>query len=351
MVGVPANYGGFETLAENLVAFHEQTQSPHDLTVYCSGKAFEEHPERHGRARLRYVGLDANGVQSIPYDLVCLLDAARRGHDRMLLLGVSGAPVLPLLRLVSRARIITNVDGIEWKREKWGRFARAYLRFAEWMAVRASHVVIADNAAIADYLDSTYGCRAQVIAYGGDHALEADPDQAAAKSLPDSFALGLCRIEPENNVAMILEAFDGAARKLVFVGNWDKSAYGRALKEKYRGHPTIVIHDPVYDPAALKALRQRASLYVHGHAAGGTNPSLVEMMHFGIPVAAHGCSFNRHTTRGEALYFESAAQLRDILDSLSEEHGRAVGENMREIACRDYTWRHIGQAYFALFAG
>lgn len=347
-VGVPANYGGFETLAENLVGYHEETGNALEMTVYCSSKGSSSQPARYRSAELQYVGLDANGVQSIPYDIVGLLDAVRKGHNKLLLLGVSGALILPLLKLFTRARIITNVDGIEWKREKWKGLAKHYLRLAEWIAVKASDEIIADNQAIADYLREAYGCEAHVIPYGGDHAVEADPDPRATADLPEGYALGLCRIEPENNIAMILEAFDGLGMPLVVVGNWDKSRYGRELKHKYAGHPTITIHDPVYDPRGLRAIRDGASLYLHGHSAGGTNPALVEMMHFAVPIAAHGCAFNRYTTEDRALYFNSAEELRRLVSQMSAAEAKAIGQAMCEIASRRYTWATIGRAYFEL---
>lgn len=347
-VGVPARYGGFETLAENLVVFHDETDNPIGMTVYCSSRAFEDRPERYRHASLQYVDLDANGVASIAYDIIGLFDAVRRGHDRLLLLGVSGAVVLPLLRLFTSARIITNVDGIEWKREKWKGIAKHYLKFAEKIAVKASHEVIADNQAIADYLEEAYGCKAHVIPYGGDHAVEMPADPSVTDGLPENYALGLCRIEPENNIDMILKAFDGLKMPLVFVGNWDNSQYGRDLKARYYGHETIVILDPVYDAGALRAIREKASLYLHGHSAGGTNPALVEMMHFGIPIAAHGCSFNRYTTEEEALYFESSAELQSIVRNLTSQQADKVGQAMAEVAARRYTWEQIGRSYFEL---
>ena len=111
-VGIPGNYGGFETLAQNLADFHEGATNSDVLTVYCSAKAFVEQPDYYGSAHLHYIRLDANGVQNIPYDIICLLHAIRRGNDRILLLGVSGALFLPLIRLFSRTRIVTNIDGI-----------------------------------------------------------------------------------------------------------------------------------------------------------------------------------------------------------------------------------------------
>ncbi|QPZ90000.1 DUF1972 domain-containing protein [Thioclava electrotropha] len=347
-VGVPGSYGGFETLAQNLVDHHGATGNSAALAVYCSAKAFPDRPDSYGSARLRYIGLDANGAQSIAYDALSLFDAVRRGDNRLLLLGVSGALVLPLVRLVSRARIVTNIDGIEWKREKWTGLAKAVLRVSEWAAVRFSHVVIADNQAIADYVTATHTRPCAVVAYGGDHALDAAPDPRATADLPENYALALCRIEPENNVAMILEAFVGLETPLVFVGNWDKSAYGRDLKARFADHPNITIHDPVYDPSGLRAIRDRATVYVHGHSAGGTNPSLVEMMHFDIPILAHGCSFNRHTTEEKARYFMSADELAEAVRSLSGQDAAQIGADMGEIARRRYTWDQIGRTYFEL---
>ena len=218
-VGVPGSYGGFETLAENLVRFHCRNSHRAGLTVWCSSKDSANHPDRFKSADLRYVGLRANGVQSIAYDVIGLWQAIHSGHERVLLLGVSGALALPMVRLISKARIVTNIDGIEWKREKWQGLARLMLRISEWMAVKFSHEVIADNQAIADYVRDRYGSGCHVIAYGGDHALREPSKVEAPAGLPDRYALGLCRIEPENNVHVILKALDGLQIPLVFVGN------------------------------------------------------------------------------------------------------------------------------------
>jgi glycosyltransferase involved in cell wall biosynthesis len=347
-VGVPGRYGGFETLAENLARYHKSTDQRAAMTVWCSAKDNAEHPVRFENADLRYVGLRANGVQSTPYDAVSLWQAVRSGQDRILLLGVSGALALPLIRIISRARIITNIDGIEWKRAKWRPLARMVLRASEWAAVRFSHEVVADNQAIADHVRDNYGRGCHVIAYGGDHALYVAGDATVPEGLPDRYAFALCRIEPENNVHVILESLDGLGMPLVFVGNWDNSDYGRDLKARYRGSPDIFLLDPVYDPGALYAVRTCASVYLHGHSAGGTNPSLVEMMHFGVPVLAHGCAFNRHSTENKARYFESAAELAEQLRNLDTEDTDRIGADMLEIAQRKYTWEQIGKAYFEL---
>lgn len=347
-VGVPGRYGGFETLAENLVHYHSAQTDTGELAVYCSAAAYPERPAKFAGATLRYSRLRANGIQSVPYDIVTAIDAVRRGDDVLLVLGVSGAIVLPLIRLVApRRRIVTNIDGIEWKRAKWQGMAKRFLRWSEKLAVRWSHVVVADNQAIADYVGDTYNIEVETIAYGGDHAVaEAGGtlDAGLLADLPAAYTLALCRIEPENNVAMILEAFANLQEPLVFVGNWDNSPFGRDLKQRYFSYANITLLDPVYDPATLQAIRARAQAYAHGHSAGGTNPSLVEMMHFGIPVHAFDCSFNRHTTQNEANYFSTAQKLSQLVGQPLPERGM----KMREIAQRNYTWQIICKRYFDL---
>lgn len=349
-VGIPGKYGGFETLADNLVRYHRNTGRPERLAVYCSARAFPERCQYYFSAKLRYLPFSANGMQSIIYDVVSLFDAVRRGDDTILLLGVSGGLALPFVRAVSRTRIIINIDGIEWKREKWGGVARLFLRWSEWAAVRWSDIVVADNLAISQHVRREYGKECKVIAYGGDHAKSAEADPRTVENLPDSYALALCRIEPENNVEMILEAFEQLDENLVFVGNWASTKYGRDLKVRFENVPNIILHDPVYEAAHLRAMRDRATAYLHGHSAGGTNPSLVEMMHFGIPVFAYNCNFNRNTTVNKARYFSDAKELQQKMRAFEHQENSKIGSDMQEIAARCYIWEKIGKEYFDLFA-
>lgn len=346
-VGLPARYGGFETLVERLVHYAKDSELPVDiLTVYCSEYAYKDRPDWYHGARLRYSRFNANGAQSVIYDCMTALDAVRRGHDRLLVLGVSGAIVFPLLRLVSSVRIVTNVDGIEWRRPKWTGLSRLFLKWSEWLAVRFSHEVIADNQGIADYLRDAYRIPARVIPYGGDHAIQGTSDEAVGSlGVPDNYALALCRVEPENNVAMILEAFKDGALPLVFVGNWNNSEFGRKLRLRYADSPNIVMLDPIYDSAALFSLRKSAKAYIHGHSAGGTNPALVEMMHFGHPILSFDCVFNRYTTENEGAYFTSSCELSKLISDISDCDN---GLKMSLIASRRYRWDVIGAEYFAL---
>ena len=272
-VGVPGRYGGFETLVENLAVLAPGLAPDMELTIYCSARSYPQRAATFHGAKLRYLPLQANGAQSIPYDILSLAAAVLSRADVVLVLGVSGAVAIPLFRRLGGAKIVTNVDGIEWKREKWRGLSRWILRLSERLAARHSHAVIADNDHIAAHIRNSYGVDCETIAYGGDHVLAPEADPARLHDLPARYALSICRIEPENNVRMILEAF--ASRPtvpLVLIGNWAASDYGRDLRKTFGTLPHLCLLDPIYDLARLKAIRLQARFYVHGHSAGGPIP-------------------------------------------------------------------------------
>ncbi|MEX3014171.1 DUF1972 domain-containing protein [Gymnodinialimonas hymeniacidonis] len=342
-VGVPACYGGFETLAEQLVRYHASAGRSERLSVACSAPAFEAHPSHFEGAELSYLPLHANGAASVPYDIASLIQAKQAGADVALMLGVSGALALPILGQ-GNMRIIVHVDGQEWRRQKWSPPVRRFLKLCEGLAVRHADAIIADNPAVAEDLWKRYGRRADILTYGGDQAVNV-ADAPLPKGLPQDYALAVCRIEPENNIEMILQACVRSRMPLICVGNWDNSRYGRELRARYVHHPDLYLLDPIYAPATLQTLRRRAYLYLHGHSAGGTNPSLVEMMHVGKPIYAFDCVFNRHTTFNEAEYFSDAKGLAQILQTSPP---AAMGPRLKTLAQHHYAWSQIGAQYFDL---
>lgn len=349
-VGLPARYGGFETLAENLVNYlHDK----YDITVYCTSHVYKKgdrQTEHHG-ARLKYLPFQANGVQSILYDSVSIMDAVRYA-DILLVLGVPGAWVFPFVRLFTNKIIIASVDGIEWKREKWGLAAKLYLSWAEKMAIRYSQIDISDNESIQDYTAMRYGSVSRIVEYGADHTspvYSLGKDEEKYPFLGKPYAIKICRIEPENNVHMVLDVFAKLPNhRLVIVGNWNHSKYGIQLREKYASCENIYLLDPVYEQKKLDRLRCGASYYVHGHSAGGTNPSLVEALFLGLPVIAYHVNYNMSTTEGKALYFTDAESLTTIIQQLEPNTLATQGLLMKEIAQRRYTWKKIAAKYESL---
>jgi glycosyltransferase involved in cell wall biosynthesis len=211
---------------------------------------------------------------------------------------------------------------------------------SEAIAVRYGQTIIADNQGIADYVAETYGVTPEVIAYGGDHVVTEGIENNEWKD--QTYAFGLCRIEPENNVHMVIEACVQADYPLVFVGNWDANEYGRSLRERYRGAPHVTLLDPIYDQEKLAPLRANCSLYIHGHSAGGTNPSLVEMMMFGRPILAFDCVFNRATLDGLGGYFDSVENLTALL---VQGEANNSGGDIKRLALERYCWSRIRGAY------
>lgn len=347
-VGVPAGYGGFESLVENLLGDNCPPEVVY--TVFCSSKEMDGSRREYKGAKLKYLPLRANGFQSIAYDILSMIKAIK-GFDCILVLGVSGCLFLPVFRIFSKSRVIVNIDGLEHKREKWGKLARWLLKASEASAVKYGDSIVADNKGIQDYVTDTYGKESYLIEYGGDHVKRTLQQSFVDDTLkkygltPGKYAITVCRIEPENNSDMILDAFSKTDKKIVFIGNWNHSDWSKNLKERYANFDNIKLLDAIYNLDVLYALRSNAGLYLHGHSAGGTNPSLVEAMFFGIPIATYDVVYNRETTENEAYYFKNVDDLIEIV----RETDHLDGSPMRTIAQRRYLWNIISKKYYALY--
>lgn len=348
VVGVPARYGGLETMAHHFVL---NLASRYDLTVFNTTTMYEpeERTDSWNGAKIKYIPFKANGAQSVIYDIIALLWAVWN-HDVLVVLGVSGGMILPFIKWFFPSRkLIVNIDGLEWRRPKWGKFAKAYLKFAEKLANRYADRIVADNKGIQDYVTEIYGRESDMIAYGGDHASTAEmlpEDREKYPFLEGRYAVKACRIEPENNIEMILEGFSRFEDiSLVILGNWNDSAFGRNMRQKYGKYKHIYMLDFIRDMRVLDMLRCNSYVYLHGHSAGGTNPSLVEAMNLGLPIISFDVVFNRETTESKAIFFDSAEKLLAELRQLTPESREATGRNMQEVAQRRYTWKIISEQY------
>lgn len=248
--------------------------------------------------------------------------------------------------------MIVNLDGLDDKREKWGRIARFVIGSARNIAARKSDIIIADNLIIQQYIKKRYNRNSVLIEYGGDNAQPYyNQEELANYGLHRyEYAFKVARIEPENRIDIILEAFSRLpSYKLVLVGNWNKSDYGRSVRKHYSSYCNMILLDPIYDPKKINLLRSNCSFYIHGHSAGGTNPSLVEAMYLGLPIIASNVSYNRATTEGKALYFDNANDLSQIVSNLTDERKNEIAHNMKEIANSRYLWNIIVSKYENLY--
>lgn len=347
--GLPGRYGGWDQLLNHLTI---QLRDRFCFVVYTSSYNAEKGVKEVNGARLKIIKLKANGVQSIPYDIVSMIHAVFI-CDVLLILGTSGCIFLPVIKLFGK-KIILNPDGAEWKRGKWGKPAQWFLKVSEKFGVKYSDIVITDNKIIQDYVFSTYGRKSELIEYGGDNANYVPVGEETLKKYgieKNKYAFKVCRIEPENNIDMILEAFKASQLKLILIGNWNFSAYGKNLREKYKEFENLLLLDPIYDQQQLDELRGNCGLYIHGHSVGGTNPSLVEAMNLGLFCVVYNVNYNIETTENCAIYFNSKEELQKTLTSYSENKidTEYYKNKMHTIAKRRYLWQIITEKYAQLF--
>jgi glycosyltransferase involved in cell wall biosynthesis len=347
--GLPGRYGGWDQLLNHLTINLKEKFS---FIVYTSSYNAVKGLKEVNGAKLEIVRLKANGMQSVIYDFVSMLHAAMR-YDILLVLGTSGCIFLPFIKLFKK-KIILNPDGIEWKRGKWNWYVKKFLLISEKFGIKYADFVIADNKKIQEYIYKTYNKHSELIEYGGDNAYYApmSPETSKKYSIePGNYAFKVCRIEPENNIDMILEAFIETNMNFVLVGNWNNSNYGKNLILKYSIYKNLKLLNPIYDQKNLDEIRSNCSLYIHGHSVGGTNPSLVEAMNLGLCCVVFGVEYNIETTENSAIYFNSSFDLKMILNKYADHKidTSVYKEKMKEIANRRYTWGKITEKYEKLF--
>lgn len=353
--GIPADYGGFETFAEQLST--RLAARGHVVTVYAEHAGSPLPPDRDYRGvRVRYRPRRPWGSASVlGYDCACLWDA-RRGHDLVYMLGYGAAWACWWPR-VWGVPVWINVDGLEWARSKWGRFARLYLRTMEWVATLAATRLIADAQAIARRLRERYpsGAPCSFIAYGAEPMHPQPGDAQTLQSLglaPGRYLLVVARPEPENHILEIIRGYlqcPGLDPLVVVGAVIGDTPYQRALLRHAGANVRFL--GGVYDPALLRCLRVHAGCYLHGHSVGGTNPSLLEALASGNWVLAHDNPYNREVARAAADYFSGPDHLADCLRAWSQQvpHARAQRASLaRSIVAEHYDWDRVTDAYEAL---
>jgi len=348
--GIPNNYGGPETNAQCIAPILQRFG--HEVTVYSP----DEHPWqkrewngiriRHVFNRETHLGIWGTLI----YDYLCLRDAAGRDFDIVLELGyVPASAFFPFVR--RRAKLITNMDGLEWKRSKWNPLLRRFAALTEWCGARFSDAIIADNEAIRAYLREKYGRESYFIPYGAKPVERLRAEHLAPWGVdPGGYFLLIARMEPENNVDMALEGYLASRDKRPFlVVGRTTTRHGRFLERKYAGTASIRFLGAIYDYDVLSSLRGMAALYFHGHSVGGTNPSLVEAMASGALVAAHDNPFNRSVLGEDALYFSSASGVaRAIATNAASFRGRWVSRNLEKVSSV-YDWERIAREHLRVF--
>ncbi|ALN74860.1 DUF1972 domain-containing protein [Aureimonas sp. AU20] len=305
--GVPAAHGGFETFAEQLSLF--LVARGWRVVVYCQHDVSEVteglRTDIWRGVELVHIQIASTGPKStLEFDWKSVRHAGAE-EGLCLVLGYNSGLFLPYLRLRGKT-VLTNMDGMEWRRAKWGPAIKAWFWVNEWIAAWSSHRLIADHPAIADHLATRRPRRhIATIAYGANEVPPQPEGPVRDLALvPGTYLVSIARIEPDNNIHTIVEAFSRRRRgaKLVVLGTLQRGLayHDRLLKA---ASDEVVFPGAIYDGAVVAALRYHARAYVHGHTVGGTNPSLVESLAAGNACIAHDNVFNRWTAGEAATYF------------------------------------------------
>ena len=349
--GIPAEFGGFETFAEQIAV--RLVDKGFKVTVFCEDSIAYSGFDYKG-VRLIYVKTPhVTGLRSVWFDVVSILRTLR-GYDVVYMLGYHAAFAF-FLPWLFRTNFWVNMDGLEWKRDKWSMLAKRYLSIMEWVAARLAHRLVADAQGIADYLQQACGVshKTVMIPYGA-YPVESSPCDVSVREMgyfPGQYYLVVCRLEPENHVLEIIQGFvaSGLDGPLVIVGdNESGTDYVRELKDAASSKVNFI--GTVFDQERLTALRYYSHAYLHGHSVGGTNPSLLEAMACSNYVIAHDNVFNREVTGGHALFFSTSEDVRECLslrdrDGSTEQYRSAVFERIR----KQYSWEKIVDRYEAEF--
>jgi glycosyltransferase involved in cell wall biosynthesis len=333
--GIPAKHGGFETFAEDLSIF--LASRGHEVTVYCqadnNSKLFED--KWNGVSRV-VIPSSNHAVGTISYDWATTLHASRR-EGVVLTLGYNTG----VFSLIYRFREIPNVmnmDGIEWKREKWSLPQRVWLWFSEWAGARCANHLIADHPEISEHLQRhTSPDKITVIPYGADAVTSASVDVLTMFGLEaKGYYLMIARPEPENSIIEIVRAFFSSrhGERLVVLGDYNGKVSQYKQQVLTVAGPNVKFLGAIYDRAIVRSLRYYAKAYIHGHRVGGTNPSMVESLAAGNAIIAHDNRFTRWVAGGGARFFNDTEDLEEILFSLARDPQQLA--EMEEASRRRY---------------
>ncbi len=347
--GVPAAYGGFETAVEEIGS--RLAARGNDVTVYTrpddrataprefKGMQLVPLPAVHSKAleTLTHTGLSVGHV------------VGRNRPDAAFLFNAANALYLPALR-ARHIPVATHVDGLEWKRTKWGGGGRRFYRVSESLAVRYSDALIADAAGIADYYRAEFGATTDLIAYGAPILTHTDPALLPGDLAPDGFHLVVARFEPENHVLEIVRGYvaSHAVLPLVVVGGAPFAAeYTQQIHAAAADDERVRFLGPVYDQAVLDSLYFHALTYLHGHSVGGTNPSLLRAMGAGTATTAYDVGFNREVLGIDGRYFAQSGDLSEHLAEAEKDIDATTqrGIRLRERAGARYSWDDVTERY------
>lgn len=349
--GIPAKYGGFETCAEELGV--RLVKKGHRVAVSCRRYLYPERKAFYKGVVLCYPpSIPGKATDTFSHSFFSIIRLLCWAPDVILVFNSANSPLVLLPKIFGK-KIVINVDGLEWKRAKWGRAAKLYYKFAEFFSSLAADAVISDAAAIKDYYMKKYRRETVYIPYGAYLSESKNPGVTEEYGLDKGgyFFIG-SRLEPENHQDIAVKAFKEVKtdKLLVIAGgaNWN-SPYVRGLQKEHDRR--ILLLGPVYKPGHIEELHLNAFAYIHGNEVGGTNPALLKAMGSGNCICALDVPFNREVLGDAGLYFKDASELKERIEYLLSNPAfvGALREKAKERARQLYRWDKVVDDYERLF--
>ncbi len=247
---------------------------------------------------------------------------------------------------------------MEWQRQKWGRLAKAFLKWTEKLAIKWSTAQVVDHFEVQKYYENKYGVTPVCIPYGADIPKDVNPgltlfpEDLKNQISSNEYFLVISRLEPENNLDLIFKGYikSGSNYPLIVVGNTN-TKYGKTLIKECENSFNINFLGPIFKKQVLDKLRTHCRAYIHGHSVGGTNPSLSEAMAASCPIFAHDNIYNRGVLEDNAFYFSTSSLLSEYLwdlGPLNKKVQEKSEKNLQKVR-NTYNWDIVVDEYIALF--
>jgi len=350
--GIPNHYGGFEQFAD--ILSQGLVKKGHEITVYCSANHSYQKPVYNGVKLIHKFDPESQigTIAQFLYDLLCMFHANKQNYDIIYMLGYTSSSIWKKFIFNKKAIIVSNMDGMEWKRSKYSTSVQRFLKQAERLAVKYSDYLVADSIGIQQYLQKKYEKESTYLPYGS-YVFEKPNEKKIGffKTTAFQYDMLIARFEPENNIEMILKAFAASTiqRELLLVGNYNGTEFGKKMFEQYSLDNRIRFMGAIYDQAALDNLRYYSNLYFHGHSVGGTNPSLLEAMGSSALICYHDNEFNKAIVGNDGFPFSDYKSLKKIISTISKsENKKIISNNLNKISTI-YNWQIIIDQYETYF--
>jgi glycosyltransferase involved in cell wall biosynthesis len=349
--GVPARYGGFETAVEEIGK--RLVGSGHDVTVYSRG-AYRKFSHM-GMKVISLPTLRLKSTDTLAHTTISILHIFTTRYDAAVVFNAANAPLAIPLKL-KKLPYAVHVDGLEWKRLKWGPIGRRYYLWAERVATKTANGLIADAKGIQQYYLDNYDTSSVYIPYGAPQQSVAISNKLTALELtPNSYHLLVARFEPENYVDLSVAGFVSSNAKypLVVVGSAPYGAdYISEVHAAANGDSRVRFVGSIWDQDLLDQLYAHACSYIHGHSVGGTNPSLLRAMGLGALVFAYDVIFNREVLGPDGRFFSVASDLAQLVEWAEQqpEAAHGVAYSCQQRARTLFDWDTVAGRYELLCA-